>query len=94
MTSPATGRASVEIAGTEITFETGKLAKQASGSVVVRAGETMVLCTATAGNLRDVDFLPADRRRRGADVRRRARSPAASSSARGAPPRRASSRRA
>ena len=45
------GRASVEIAGTEITFETGKLAKQASGSVVVRAGDTMVLCTATAGNL-------------------------------------------
>jgi polyribonucleotide nucleotidyltransferase len=25
---------------------------------VVRAGETMVLCTATAGGLRDVDFLP------------------------------------
>ena len=39
-------------------FETGKLAKQASGSVVVQAGDTMVLSTATAGNLRDVDFLP------------------------------------
>jgi polyribonucleotide nucleotidyltransferase len=49
---------SVEIAGKEISFETGKLAKQASGAVVVRAGDTMVLCTATAGNLRDVDFLP------------------------------------
>jgi polyribonucleotide nucleotidyltransferase len=51
-------RVSVEIGGTEIAFETGKLAKQASGSVVVTAGETMVLSTATAGNLRDVDFLP------------------------------------
>src|SRR4029077_6338789 len=38
--------------------ETGKLARQASGSVVVRSGDTMVLCTATAGNDRDVDFLP------------------------------------
>src|SRR5205809_5373300 len=51
-------RVSVDIGGTEIAFETGKLAKQASGSVVVTAGETMVLATATAGNLRDVDFLP------------------------------------
>jgi polyribonucleotide nucleotidyltransferase len=51
-------RVSVEIGGNEISFETGKLAKQASGSVVVTAGETMVLATATAGNLRDVDFLP------------------------------------
>jgi polyribonucleotide nucleotidyltransferase len=34
------------------------LAKQASGAVVVRSGDTMVLSTATAGNLRDVDFLP------------------------------------
>ncbi|HEX3833466.1 MAG TPA: polyribonucleotide nucleotidyltransferase [Solirubrobacteraceae bacterium] len=54
----AVTRVSVEIEGKEISFETGKLAKQASGAVVVRAGETMVLCTATAGNLRDVDFLP------------------------------------
>jgi polyribonucleotide nucleotidyltransferase len=51
-------RVSVEISGTEISFETGKLARQASGAVVVRAGETMVLCTATAGGLREVDFLP------------------------------------
>ena len=51
-------RVAVDIAGTEVSFETGKMARQASGAVVVRAGETMVLCTATAGNLRDVDFLP------------------------------------
>jgi polyribonucleotide nucleotidyltransferase len=51
-------RVSVEVGGEEISFETGKLARQASGAVVVRSGDTMVLCTATAGNLRDVDFLP------------------------------------
>jgi len=56
--SDAVTRVSVEIAGKEISFETGKLAKQASGAVVVRAGDTMVLSTATRGNLRDVDFLP------------------------------------
>jgi polyribonucleotide nucleotidyltransferase len=51
-------RVSVEIGGEEISFETGKLARQASGAVVVRQGDTMVLCTATVGDLRDVDFLP------------------------------------
>jgi polyribonucleotide nucleotidyltransferase len=56
--SDAVKRVSAEIAGKEISFETGKLAKQASGAVVVRAGDTMVLCTATAGDIRDVDFLP------------------------------------
>jgi polyribonucleotide nucleotidyltransferase len=39
-------KVSVEIGGQEITFETGKLAKQADGAVVVRAGDTMVLATA------------------------------------------------
>ena len=51
-------RVSAEIGGSEISFETGKLARQAGGAVVVTAGETFVLCTATVGNLRDVDFLP------------------------------------
>jgi polyribonucleotide nucleotidyltransferase len=58
MSSNAVTRVSVEIAGSEISFETGRMAKQASGAVVVRQGDTMVLCTATAGGLRDVDFLP------------------------------------
>jgi polyribonucleotide nucleotidyltransferase len=58
MSSDAVTRASVEIAGSEISFETGRMAKQASGAVVVRQGDTMVLCTAVAGSLRDVDFLP------------------------------------
>jgi len=51
-------RVSVDVGGTEIVFETGKLAKQASGAVLVKAGDTHVLATATAGNDRDVDFLP------------------------------------
>src|SRR3977135_2336127 len=58
MSSDAVTRVSVEIAGSEIWFETGRMAKQASGAVVVRQGDTMVLATATAGNQRDVDFLP------------------------------------
>ncbi len=58
MSSDAITRVSVEIEGSEISFETGRMAKQASGAVVVRQGDTMVLATAVAGSLRDVDFLP------------------------------------
>ena len=36
----------VDIGGKEISFETGKLAKQAGGAVVMRSGDTMVLATA------------------------------------------------
>src|SRR5947208_5100698 len=58
MSDDAVTTVTVEIAGSEISFETGKMAKQASGAVVVRQGDTLVLNTATVGNLRDVDFLP------------------------------------
>jgi polyribonucleotide nucleotidyltransferase len=58
MSSDAVTSVTVEISGQEISFETGRMAKQASGAVVVRQGDTMVLNTATVGNLRDVDFLP------------------------------------
>src|SRR5689334_4725205 len=58
MSNDAASRVTVEIAGEEISFETGRMAKQASGAVVVQQGDTLVLCTATAGNQRDVDFLP------------------------------------
>lgn len=49
-----------EIGGTTISIETGKIAKQASGSVVVRSGDTMVLVTVVgAGKSKpDADFLP------------------------------------
>jgi polyribonucleotide nucleotidyltransferase len=58
MTTNTVTTVSAEIGGTEISMETGKMAKQAGGAVVIRQGDTMVLCTATVGNLRDVDFLP------------------------------------
>jgi len=46
--------------GAEITIETGKLAKQADGSVVVRMGDTMLLATVVSSQdaKEDVDFLP------------------------------------
>src|ERR671938_435663 len=51
---------SVDIAGDEITFESGKLAKQADGAVVVRSGETMVLATAQGRTeaREGADFFP------------------------------------
>jgi len=61
--SIATGRqatVSIEIGGQEITFETGKLAKQADGAVVVRSGDTMILATAVGRQEArpDADFFP------------------------------------
>lgn len=46
--------------GREITIETGKLAKQADGSVVVRMGDTMLLATVVSNTeaREGVDFLP------------------------------------
>lgn len=46
--------------GREISIETGKLAKQADGSVVVRMGNTMLLATVVSKKEADegVDFLP------------------------------------
>lgn len=50
----------VKVGEQEMTFETGKIARQASGAVIVRVGDTMVFNSAvgapTAGE--DVDFLP------------------------------------
>src|ERR1035437_315711 len=49
----------IQIGKQKLIFETGKLAKQANGSIVVRYGDTMVLVTAVAGGLRpEVDFFP------------------------------------
>jgi len=45
--------------GRTITLETGKLAKQAHGSVVVKMGDCMLLCTVVSNyNSGHVDFLP------------------------------------
>jgi len=50
----------VDIGGKELTFELGKIAKQADGSVVVRLGDTMVLVTACAEDepRKGFDFMP------------------------------------
>jgi len=51
----------IELAdGRKITVETGKLAKQADGSVLVRMGDTMVLATVVSAKepKEDVDFMP------------------------------------
>ena len=45
--------------GRQISIETGKLAKQAHGSVVVQSGNCMLLCTVVSNYKQsDVDFLP------------------------------------
>jgi polyribonucleotide nucleotidyltransferase len=50
----------VEIDGKTLSFETGKIAKQADGSTIVRMGDTMVLVTACSEESmrQGVDFLP------------------------------------
>jgi polyribonucleotide nucleotidyltransferase len=49
-----------DVGGTPITFETGKLAKQANGAVVVRSGDNLVLVTAVGSRTprEGVDFFP------------------------------------
>jgi polyribonucleotide nucleotidyltransferase len=50
---------SVEIGGRLLTFETGKMAKQAHGSVVARYGDTVLLATACMDSkATEKDFLP------------------------------------
>ena len=45
--------------GKNITVETGELAKQARGAVLVRYEDTVVLSTACASNVaKDTDFFP------------------------------------
>src|SRR6187455_3385434 len=53
-------RREIDINGALLSFETGKLAKQADGSVLVRMGDSVVLVTAcAAANPREgIDFLP------------------------------------
>lgn len=50
----------VKVGNQEITFETGQIARQANGSVVVRSGDTMLLCTACANTeaAPNADFFP------------------------------------
>jgi len=49
----------LEVGGRSLTLETGKMAKQANGSIVARYGDTIVLVTACmAPKPNDRDFLP------------------------------------
>jgi len=50
----------VEFGGRSLSIETGKVAKQANGSVVVQYGETVVLVTAVTADKRreGLDFIP------------------------------------
>ena len=49
---------SIEFAGRTLTVETGQVAKQANGAVVVRYGDTTVLTAATMGKMSSGDFFP------------------------------------
>ncbi|MDF1615644.1 polyribonucleotide nucleotidyltransferase [Desulfurivibrio dismutans] len=53
-------KVSIELAGRNLTIETGRLAKQAGGSVLVTYGQSVVLVTATASRepKDNLDFLP------------------------------------
>ncbi len=53
-------RESVEIGNTTVTIETGRVAKQANGSVLISAGESIVLVTACASSDErpGIDFFP------------------------------------
>src|SRR6478735_1376101 len=50
---------SIDLAGRQLTIETGQLAKQANGAVMARYGDTAVLSTVTASTEpKDLDFFP------------------------------------
>jgi polyribonucleotide nucleotidyltransferase len=50
---------SIQLGGVEFSIETGKVAKQADGAVIVRYGDTMVLVSAVGSNPREgIDFFP------------------------------------
>ncbi len=53
-------KVSIDFDGKEYSIETGRFAKQANGSVMVRCGDTMVLVTAVASDNErpEIDFLP------------------------------------
>ncbi len=50
----------ISIAGKDLVFETGKIARLANGAVTLQAGETILLATACRGNIpsEDTNFLP------------------------------------
>src|SRR5487761_458274 len=54
-----THQSSVEIGGRRLSLETGKMARQANGAVVLRYGDTVILATACMDSKpTEKDFLP------------------------------------
>ncbi len=53
-------RLTIQVAGKELVFETGKIARQANGSVMLTCGDTVILATACANKSvsPDIDFFP------------------------------------
>ena len=52
-------KVSLEVGGRTLSFETGKMARQAHGAIVARYGDTVVLATACMDNkATEKDFLP------------------------------------
>jgi polyribonucleotide nucleotidyltransferase len=53
-------RLTMSVAGRELVFETGKIARQANGSVILTSGDTVILATACANKSvsPDIDFFP------------------------------------
>ncbi|MEK3905167.1 MULTISPECIES: polyribonucleotide nucleotidyltransferase [unclassified Paenibacillus] len=52
-------RVEMQLGGRRLVLETGRLAKQANAAVMVRYGDTSVLCTVTASSEpKDLDFFP------------------------------------
>jgi polyribonucleotide nucleotidyltransferase len=59
MTHPKHARVELELAGKKLTLETGQIARQAHGSVLVTCGETQVFAAACMGPTKEeVDFFP------------------------------------
>ncbi|MDQ3995288.1 MAG: polyribonucleotide nucleotidyltransferase, partial [Actinomycetota bacterium] len=58
--SPRTAEVTVRVGQSDLTFETGRLAKQADGAVLARSGETLVLATAQGRmeGREGADFFP------------------------------------
>jgi polyribonucleotide nucleotidyltransferase len=56
---PESKQYTATVGGERLTFETGKLAAQAGGSVTVRLGDSIVFAAATMGGVREgIDFFP------------------------------------
>src|SRR5690606_34436876 len=57
---PSAREISVQIAGTRLTFETGRIARQASGAVLARSGDSVVLAAVVGAKQarQDAGFFP------------------------------------